>query len=47
MVGQTRIDVKMADEMGFEGDISNVGKTELLVGATVLDCAMDETPEMF
>ena len=46
MVGQAATDVTVADEMGVEGDIPNVGKTELLVGATVLDWAVDATPEM-
>ena len=45
-MGQTGRDVTMADEMGVEGDIPNVGKIELPVGSTILDYAMDKTSEI-
>ena len=45
-VGRIGTDVIVVDEMGVEGEIPNVGKTELPAGAIVLDCATNATPEI-
>ena len=45
-MGWTGTYATVTDELGVEGDSPNEGRTELLGGVDVLDCAMDATPEI-
>ena len=45
-VGQTRTDVIITDELSVKGDSPNEGRTRILGGVDVLDCAMDATPDI-